>query len=178
MLNESPEEKMNRFVTLYSASQRNISAYVMLLLRNVSDTDDVIQEVATLLWEKFDEFEHGTDFLAWAIAFARFKVMSHMRNKKKRERVFSNELIETLSDVAETQVQRSNLRADALGKCLELLKASDRKLIEMRYEDGGSVKVVAKRTGTNINSIYKILNRLHERLLRCISLRMKGIGAL
>ena len=169
---------MSRFVRLYSASQRNISAYTMSMLRNVSDADDVVQQTAALLWEKFDEFEPGTDFLAWAITFARFTVMSHMRNKRKRGRVFSNELIEVLSDVAEKKAQKSDSRADALRKCLGLLKDSDRKLIEMRYEGGGSVKAIAIRTDININSLYKMLNRIHERLLHCISFRMKGTGAL
>ena len=178
MSSESHEERMSRFVRLYSASQRKICAYTMSMLRNLSDADDVIQETASLLWEKFDEFKPGTDFVAWALTIARFKVMSHVRNMKKRERVFSNELIEVISDVATSKAKKSDFRSDALRKCLGLLKESDRRLVEMRYEGGASVKSIALRTDVNINSLYKILNRIHERLLDCVSLRMKGRGAL
>lgn len=176
MQNEPHEERMRRFVRLYSASQRKVSAYTMSMLRNSSDADDVVQETASLLWEKFDEFEPGTDFVAWALTVARFKVISHLRSKKKRAHTFSNELIEVLSDVAEREAQKSDLRSDALRNCLGLLKKSDRRLLEMRYEDGASVKSIAMRTDININNLYKILNRIHVRLLDCISFRMKGRG--
>jgi RNA polymerase sigma-70 factor, ECF subfamily len=64
---------MNRydeFVELLQRSTGQILAYLNAILLNFNDAEDVFQESCVVLWQKFDEFESGTNFLAWALRIA------------------------------------------------------------------------------------------------------------
>jgi hypothetical protein len=37
-----------------------------------AEADDIFQETAATIWEKFSEYEQGTDFKNWALTIARF----------------------------------------------------------------------------------------------------------
>ena len=67
------------FVRLYTASSRRIYTYILTLLPNRTDAEDVFQDVSVLLWEKFPEFTPGTQFSAWACRIAYFKALSFGR---------------------------------------------------------------------------------------------------
>ncbi|NLK41754.1 MAG: RNA polymerase subunit sigma-70, partial [Planctomycetes bacterium] len=61
-MTENEDSKSCEFVQLFLMSQRRIYGYVMTLVPNVSDADDIVQETASVMWTKFGEYEPGTDF--------------------------------------------------------------------------------------------------------------------
>lgn len=65
--------------------QPRIYAYIRTLVFNRSDAEDLLQEVAAVLWRKIDEFEPGTRFDQWAFSVARNKVLNFQK-KKGRDR--------------------------------------------------------------------------------------------
>ena len=65
------------FVRLYTANSRRVYAYILTLLPNRTDAEDVFQDVGTLLWEKFGEFTPGSQFGAWACRIAYFKALKY-----------------------------------------------------------------------------------------------------
>jgi RNA polymerase sigma-70 factor (ECF subfamily) len=69
-----PESSRRELVGLLSRHQRKIFAYLYTLVPNRADADDLLQETCLTIYEKFDEFEDGTDFVAWANRIAWWKV--------------------------------------------------------------------------------------------------------
>ena len=67
------------FVSLLTGHQRKLYSFILSLLRNPSDADDVLQETNLVLWQKCNEFEPGTNFGAWAFRVAQFQVMAHRK---------------------------------------------------------------------------------------------------
>ena len=121
-----------------------------------------------VMWAKFDEFEPGTDFVAWALCIARYRVLNY-RKKKQTEKVrFSNQTIEVLADQVVAVGDKQDDRRDALRKCLKKLKARDWKLLQLRYELGATTQSVAQRVGRGVDAVYKALNIIHIQLLHCI----------
>ena len=74
-LNTHRSDPSQDFVALFLAHQARIYAFIVTLLGNRSDADDVLQETGITLFQKFSTFQPGTDFLAWACRVAKNKVM-------------------------------------------------------------------------------------------------------
>jgi RNA polymerase sigma-70 factor (ECF subfamily) len=63
------------FLRLFLQNQRRLYAYVLTLLPNRTDADDVFQEASLVLWDKFNAENPPADFAAWGCRIAYFKVL-------------------------------------------------------------------------------------------------------
>jgi len=131
------------------------------------DANDVFQNTSTVLWKKFDEYSPGTDFFAWACQIARYEVFAHYR-RGRRHSLFSEEVLDALAAEVALRGEELDQRAEALGGCLEKLEPGDRMLIEERYFHGRKTAEIAQRLSRSAASVYRSLNRIHDRLFRCI----------
>src|SRR5262245_21223687 len=109
----SPDEgpsktaRVKLFLRLFLQNERRLYAYILTLLPNRADADDVLQEVSIVMWDKFYERHPPDYFVAWGCRIAYFKVLD-FRKKQQRGRVLFSQ--ETLERLAETAVEL----ADAL----------------------------------------------------------------
>jgi RNA polymerase sigma-70 factor (ECF subfamily) len=78
----------DRFLRLLLKNHYKIYAYILAFTHNTNDADDVMQDVSTILWKKFNKFKAGTNFTAWAVKVARYKVLQFYQNKEKEEFFF------------------------------------------------------------------------------------------
>ena len=58
--------------------------FIYSLVRGRHSSEDVLKDVSVVLWKKFDSFEIGTDFGAWAMCVARFTVLNWRRDRKNQ----------------------------------------------------------------------------------------------
>jgi RNA polymerase sigma-70 factor (ECF subfamily) len=72
---DRPPDKNRLFLSLFLQNQRRLYAYVLTLLPNRADADDVLQETCLVTWDKFDAGQPPADFLAWARRVAYHKVL-------------------------------------------------------------------------------------------------------
>lgn len=163
-------ERTEEFIRLFAANQRRIYGLVATMVPNMADADDVFQEISTSLWKKFDEFEPGTDFAAWALCFARFMVLKHYEKQRRRGCVvFDDEVLALIADDTTVEIAKLDHRHEALHGCLQQLPDHSRQLLNARYESGlKTCQEVADHVGRSLQSVYKALSRIHELLLRCI----------
>jgi len=160
------------FLRLYRTNERRIYGFILSLVPDWSEADDLMQETTMVMWSKFDTFEIGTDFAAWAICIARYQIMNY-RKKKRNQRVqFSDEVLEAIDGRVVSAAEEMDALRDALRICLKKLSERDRQLIRLRYEPDASTKSVAERVGRRIDAVYKALNRIHVQLLYCIRHRL------
>src|SRR6184192_1801013 len=89
---DRPPEKNRLFLSLFLQNQRRLFAYILTLLPNRTDADDVLQDASLVMWDKFDADQPPTDFLAWARRVAYHKVLDFYkkthRDGKKLNRAF------------------------------------------------------------------------------------------
>lgn len=159
------------FVALWAAHSPGIYSYIYSLVANWADTDDVFQETSIILLEKFDEFEPGSNFLAWACKVAYFKSLQCLERRIHPEPI-SEDLLQSIGNSQQQLLGESDTRLVALSACMEKLSGRDRELLKLRYQMNGEVKSIAARTGRSPNVIYKSLRRIHETLLYCIRQRL------
>ncbi len=161
-------ERAQRFFELFMTSHKQIYAFILMMVHNRNDADDVMQETAVLLWTKFDKFVPGGRFAAWGIGVARNCVMK-FRDKHKKGRLQFGEPIYDLMDSRASNFENpDNGYIDALEGCTGKLKECDRKIVSMRYKNGISVKEIASILGRSVNGLYKSMARIHTVLEMCI----------
>jgi len=156
------------FLRLFLQHQRRIYGLILALVPNGPDADDILQETSAVLWQKFDEFDPGSNFAAWALRIARFQVMAYYTTKRRQKARLSDETLDAVVERLASRTEREDARSVALDGCLMDLPEEDRRLIELRYRGGASVGEVAKRSGRTVEAAYKALHRAHERLLQCM----------
>ena len=171
-------DKLQRlFLPLWTQHQRRIYAYIYTLIPNRSDAEDLLQETSITLWEKFEEFEPGTDFVAWACQVAYWKIRNARRKYARSPIIHDDDLLQALSEKAIATRHELDRRHEALSHCLEKLTDRDRALVMSRYESDATVKDVAQRTGRTVEAAYKALSRIRQSLLDCVTLRLERTGS-
>lgn len=178
-MNTSPEASRSheRFMRLYATHHRELFAYVMALVGDEHQAEEVFQDTSVTLWKQFSQFEPGpgSDFVRWAAMVALNQVRNWRRTRGRDRHVFSESLVEQLAADRMALFEEDQPRREALKLCLEKLRAVDRRLIERCYGESGSFKQIAADLGRPANTVYKALNRIRATLLNCIE-RALGLG--
>jgi RNA polymerase sigma-70 factor (ECF subfamily) len=165
-MNES--SKTNEFLRLLMANQKRIYAFILAMVPNQVDAEDLLQETVLLMWSKFDSFTPGTSFAAWGITVAKYQILSVRKRHSTRSIRFSQAAIELLQSQSDRFVEQTDSRTQALHKCIRKLNESDYELVCMRYRDEVTIKSIAEQMGRSVQSIYKRIARIHDVLLRCV----------
>ena len=161
--------KVNQFVELLTSHQSRIHSYVLALAPNFNDADDIMQETSKMMWNKFHEFEIGTDFLAWGRRIAYYRVLEYRRKRSRNKTIrFSDEVVQVLEADSRVHQDRSREYMTSLQDCVGKLPGKDRDLVSLRYDHNLKVKEIARRLGRSVQSVYQNLARVHELLLACV----------
>ncbi|MEZ6130852.1 MAG: sigma-70 family RNA polymerase sigma factor [Planctomycetaceae bacterium] len=160
------------FIREFTQSQRRLFLYILPLVGNPSDADEVLQETNLVIWRKWRQFEPGSNFLAWGRTIARFEYLRFRRSHNSKLAFVSENILELIAERAETISDETELRQQALAKCLDQLRAKDRELIQMRYATDTNGDQVAHQLGRPPNSVYQSLGRIRRTLMECIQHRM------
>ena len=162
---------------LFLANQHRFFGLIRTLVPSPEDAEDVLQETSAAMWQKFDQFELGTNFSAWGLKFARLQSLKHY-NKVGRQRLqFSDSLLELLAIDAEAVSAEADDRRAALRQCVQRLPDRQREIIRLRYEADATVNSIAQKLGLTGSTVYKSLNRVHSLLLECIRRTVRSEGA-
>ena len=70
------DESRRQFIRLMTRHERLVYGYILSLVPNWADADEILQETNIRLWEEFEKFETGTNFAAWAVRVAHFQVLT------------------------------------------------------------------------------------------------------
>ena len=92
------EDRHERCVRLLNAAHDRLVAYLASLLGNWHDAEDVFQQASVTMWRKFDTFEPGTNFDAWATKVAFYESREFRRLKARERFQFSDALLERLAE--------------------------------------------------------------------------------
>jgi RNA polymerase sigma-70 factor (ECF subfamily) len=176
----APGSSRRELVGLLSRHQRKIFAYIYTLVPNRMDADDLLQETCLTIYEKFDTFEPGTDFVAWANRIAWWKVRQSRQKFARSKVIFDEAVMESVSRTAIALAPELDQRHVALEYCLGKLNDRDRDriMILTRYERGHGVAEAASQSGRSLNAAYKALARLRNLLFDCVTNRLERERAL
>jgi RNA polymerase sigma-70 factor (ECF subfamily) len=165
--NRSSTDELD-FVSLISTTQRRILAYIITLVPNRNDAEEIMQETTILMWEKRSEFIPGTDFVAWGARIAYYKILNYRKRAMKNHLVIDEMQFTSIEEQAIEKCRQSEEVLYKLDECINKITESDRRLVWMRYSQNISVKEIAFRINKSVRSVYLAISRIHGLLLRCI----------
>ncbi|TWT85893.1 RNA polymerase sigma factor [Posidoniimonas polymericola] len=165
---DKPAPVDEAFIQLLTAEQFRLRRYITVLLGDPDAASNVLQETNVAIWRKSQTFEPGTNFRAWSRKVAYWQVQAYVRDQGRDRLVFTEKLVEQLTNREEAQDPREAEVRLALRHCLASVSKKNRDMLRMRYEDGMPVAKLADSIGKSPSAVKVGLMRIRRALQGCI----------
>lgn len=177
---ESPGLRDERFLMLYNAAYQRIYAYVFSLLADRSDACDAMQETSLVLLRRFGDFQpdasaglsESESFVRWGCGIALNQVR-RLRRERASAIPFSEQTLDRIAAARERHSDILESRRRFLPDCLKKLPEADRDLAMRCFCRTTSIKAIAEQANRPVNTLYKAINRIRQRLKQCIDLAVR-----
>jgi len=166
-----------QFLSLFLRSEREIFRYAAALVPNVSDAEDIVQQTAVALWEKFDAYDPAQPFTPWACRFALNKARQWVERHQRWQALLDRGLAEELAQRRQELQPEFEQRLKHLEDCVRRLLPGQRALVEGYYYERTGVESLAERSGKTTSATYKMLQRIRHTLQICVNARAEPEAA-
>jgi RNA polymerase sigma-70 factor (ECF subfamily) len=169
------DEKTRRFVALLGVHDRRLFGYILALVPNYADAEELAQKTRLRLWEQFDQYDVERDFGAWARTIAHYLILAHRKSRTDRIQL-SDEALEVIA-VRVGADERIDDWQWALQECLGRLDESKRQILVRYYTTGETLREIAAQTGRTFDAVRHSVLRTRLALADCMArvLRREGI---
>jgi len=163
---------LGEFARMLEEHDRALRAYILGLVGNWHDAEEVVQETRVRLWEEFERYEPDRSFWGWARAIGYYEVLT-FRKKRTRDRlVFADRVLEILEDEHAAVVEETLDRSDALKACMSQMPPKSREILRRCYSGEEKQREVAASLGQSFDGLRTTLYRIRKRLFDCINRRL------
>lgn len=171
----TPQEQ--QFLSLLLRSEKEIFRYVAALVPNVADAEDIVQQTAIALWQKFDDYDPAQPFTPWACRFALNKARQWIERRQRWQALLQAGIAEELLRRREELQPEFEHRLRHLDGCLARLPDEQRALVEGYYYQRRGIEKLAEDSGRTVAATYKALQRIRQALQHCIETAAQPQGA-
>lgn len=155
---------------LLSSYQARLTAYLLHLVRNTHDAEELFQEVAALVLMNPQILTRAGDVFAYLRGVAR-----HLAAARHAERMRYNEVLRRWTEWAweadpgdELSEDNSGRQLTALRHCREQLPARIRNILDLHYDEGHELKTIGAKIGLQVGAVKVALFRARQSLADCI----------
>ena len=156
----------------FLAAESVLKAYLLAATGDMHAADDLLQAVASVLWEKFDQYDQSRPFQPWALGIGRLEVLKWRQGLARSREVLSAEAMDVLMDAATEHAGEIDERLTHLRRCVEALKERTRRVLRLRYWKALSIRQVADRLGKSVAAIEMALTRVRRGLRECVEKKL------
>jgi RNA polymerase sigma-70 factor (ECF subfamily) len=130
--------------------------------------DEVMQEVSLVAWRKFSTLTDPAQFPRWACLIARYEILMARRRHARGRLVLDEDIVARLAEEGAEELSVRYRQLDALDGCIAKLPRERRELALAAYAPGTSMKELAAQLGRTEGSLYQLLARIRQELMRCV----------
>ncbi len=167
-MNPADREQHDKFLRLFLEHDEALRLFVRSLLFSQEEAREVMQEVAIVLWRKFDDSLDSLSFRRWAFGVARMEVLSFRRDRARDRHTFSDDIAELLERTVQEESEALERQRSFLELCVGKLPVDQRTLVKVAYEPGVRKNELAQEFGWTSMALYKKLHRIRIQLMECI----------
>lgn len=164
----SKPASQQEFLRVFLANEREILRYVVALVPNLGDAQEIVQQTAVVLWEKFDQYDAERPFAPWACRFALNVTRQWMARRQRWKALLESGLAEELALRREQLQSEFDARLVHLSHCLQKLPEDQRSLVDGYYFRQLDAATVSEQAGQTMDAFYKALQRIRRQLRDCI----------
>ena len=165
-----------QFITLLNSVHGRLLGFLMVMLGNRADAEDVLQRASLTLWRKFADFVPGSDFFAWGSTIAFYEAKNFQRLALRSPLHFDDELLSKMAEERGRDLAEREIRLAALERCISEVDPVGRELVKEFYLKSTSIESLAKQLGKAPQTLYNKLNTLRRLLADCVTQRMSLEG--
>jgi len=162
------------FMKHFLAAEAVLKAYLLSASGDMNSADELLGEVSSVLWEKFDRYDPARPFRPWALGVARLEVLKWRQSLARKREVLSPEAIDALADTADKCAAELDERLIHLRSCLESIGAATRKVLRLRYWRRLRVSQIAEQVGKSTAAVEMTLVRARRGLRDCVEGKAAG----
>jgi RNA polymerase sigma-70 factor (ECF subfamily) len=167
-----PSDPHEDFLRLFLRHEPELRAFVRACLPRAGDVDQVMQEVSLVAWRKFSLATEAAQFARWACVIARYEILKFRRAHARDRLVLDEDIMEKLAAEGVEEMSVRHQQLNALDDCVAKLPRERRELALAAYAPEVSMKELAAQLGRTEGSLYQLLARIRQELLRCVELTL------
>lgn len=152
---------------------RKVYNYILRMLRNREDTEDVTQEVFVAVYAKFEAVEPDARE-AYLFRTAYNRAVNFSRKRKRNPETPQSEFVEPATDDNVQPDASVDDRNAGIHDALQNLNENERTAIEMKYYQKMSYQQIAEILGITPAAVDSLLIRARKKLKKKISQDRKG----
>ena len=169
------DEDIKRMTSYWTRAQPAVGRFVRGFVRNSAEADDVLQEIALVIVDRYDSYDLERPFIGWAMGIARRVVGTQLRKKYRDQDVILSDAVEQAADAFERLDPYAQNMKDALGQRIEQVQGPSREALRLRCEEGLEVSEIGTSLGRSASNVGVMLHRVRTVLRDCVQ-RQLGTG--
>jgi RNA polymerase sigma-70 factor (ECF subfamily) len=153
--------EVEAFAGLLEQFETRVFHFVLRMLRNAHDAEDVTQVTFVKAWRHLASFRPENQFSTWLLTIARRTALNHLRARRPTE-----ELTEPAEPVTESPRDTATNRehAESIWQLARRLKPDQYEVLWLCYGEGFSVSEIARGMKTNSIRVRVLLHRARKRM--------------
>lgn len=167
----SEAENKDEFLAHFLQAQPAVRGYLLAVTRDPAETDDLFQEVASVLWRKYEDFDRTRSFQAWAMGMARMQLLKRRQSLARSRLVFSEEAVAKLA-MSAAEMESEDARLSHLLLCLKKLPSDHKVVVDFRFSQNQPLAEIAARLGKSVAAVEMMMVRIRRWLRDCVERSM------
>ena len=177
LINSFLEGNKHDFEVLWFRYNRLIYAYILKMVRNIDDVDDILQDTFIKAFSAIQTYNQSYPFPAWLYKIASNTCIDYFRRKRIRPipiggmtniQTALNEVLPDKSIPIDVRIANSETKLE-LNKAISLLPDRYRECIQLRHFEELSYEEIAQKMQLPLGTIKITLFRARKMLLSHLS---------
>jgi len=166
-----------RAVRMFLKHQYMIRDFILGLVRQPADADDIFQEVSLVVLQKEDVPLDEKTFPGWCRQVAKNRVLHYWRDKRNKGRQLSADVlaaVERAYECGDDMYNQYTERSAALRRCMKRLNERNRRILTSYYQEGRTSEEIAENASMAAPSVRRLLMQMRQSLRNCVEKRLVG----
>ena len=167
------DDRIQQYFQLLAKHERRLRGYILPLVSNYADAEDIAQDVRVRLWEQFDSYDPAKDFGAWACAIAHYRILAFREKQSRRRELISSKAVELVAKTLIAMSEELESAQRALADCVEKLPKDKRDLLMCYYSGKESMREIAAKLGRTFDATRHAILRTRIALRECVQATLR-----
>lgn len=165
---------VDAFGELLGQFEHRVFHFVLRMLRNAHDAEDVTQDTFVKAWRHLASFRPQHSFSTWLFTIARRTALNHIRARRPTEELADHH--EQGQGDSPDQTTEDREQAESVWQVARRLKPDQYEVLWLRYGEGFSVDETARVMNTNSLRVRVLLHRARKRMAGWLQHKNLKIG--
>lgn len=158
---------------LYSRHFKAIYYYCLRITENHDSAFDITQDVFVKVAEKIDKLGQPQTFIAWIFRIAHNQSIDYCARQEKKRCYTIDDQFNLPDDSDQMEyLEEKEKRLDAVAELMDILSDDARLMLQLKYQEGYSIKDLQERFGLSESAVKMRLARAKDRIAVCYERRI------